>query len=245
MALIINIEVAILYFVKVGIRVDDYRLSYQIAKELKKRGFEFVMIKDYPECAVDFMISEFEENLDAVGIVRRFISQIYGKQRFGKMVVGIDPGPRPGVVVVGDGNIVEEEQLNNVSDVRKYIDKVFSDYDPERMIIRIGNGDLVNRNRIVNSLVSNYRVEIVDERNTSEKNTNKDIESAKAIAFSKGTVIKTKLNTVVRDGYLRELQRRSRIESNGLITISKKLAREVALGNMSLQEAIEYMREKE
>jgi len=53
-----------------------------------------------------------------------------------------------------------------------------------------------------------------------------------------------KLNLIIREGYLRDIQRRSRIESHGEITISRSLAREVALGNLSLEEAIERMRRK-
>ncbi|MCD6275248.1 MAG: hypothetical protein J7J42_00685, partial [Thermoplasmata archaeon] len=166
------------------------------------------------------------------------------KKKFERVIVGIDPGPKPGIAVVGDGNFVEEVQLSDVEEVRSYIDKVYEGYRADSFIVRIGDGDLVNRNRIINALVDDYRVELVDERNTSESINNKDIESAKVIAFTRGKRVRKKLNLIIREGYLRDIQRRSRIESHGEITISRSLAREVALGNLSLEEAIERMRRK-
>jgi hypothetical protein len=41
------------------------------------------------------------------------------------------------------------------------------------------------------------------------------------------------------EGELRELQRRSRIKSQGRVTISSEMARRVALGELTLIEAIE------
>lgn len=235
---------------KVGIFVKDFRFAYRIALELQKRSIPYELLRDEKETE-NFEVILSDSPRDNFVIchepeecARRVHSYLYGKKRFERIIVGIDPGPKPGVVVVGDGHLVEEVQLSNVEEVRNFVDKVYRGYSPDNLVIRIGDGDIVNRNRIVNSLVENYHVEIVNERNTSEAITNKDVESAKLIAFTRGRIVRNKLNVVIREGYLKEIQRRSRICSEGKITISRELAREVALGKISLEDAISRMRGK-
>ncbi len=237
---------------KIGIFMSDFRLGYLVSLELKKRGIKYEILQSENEIdKYPLVISNVLHGRNIIfcdnpeNCARKAVAYTYGKRKFKKIVVGIDPGPKPGIAVVGDGYFVEEIQLSNLWEVRRYIDSISEGYEPEYMIIRIGDGDIVNRNRIVNALIGTYPVELVDERNTSESITNKDVESAKAIAFSRGKMIRDKLNTVIREGYIRELQRRSRIESNGKITISRALAKDVAQGKLSLEEAIERMRRKD
>ena len=231
--------------------MKDFRFAYRIALELQKRSIPYELLRDEKETRnFEVVLSDspgdnFVICHEPEECARRVHSYLYGKKRFERIIVGIDPGPKPGVAVVGDGNFVEEVQLSNVEEVRNFVDKVYRGYSPDSLVIRIGDGDIVNRNRIVNSLVEDYRVEIVNERNTSEAITNKDVESAKVIAFTRGRIVRNKLNVVIREGYLKEIQRRSRIRSDGKITISRELAREVALGKISLEDAISRMRERD
>ncbi len=236
--------------VKVGIMMEDKRLEYRIMEEFKKRRIPFVLLNT-PYEKVDVVVSDIPRDFENTIIVhdektatRRVTPYLHGRKKFYKIVVGIDPGPKPGLAVVGDGIIVEEMQLNCVDKIRSTVDEIYEGYKPQRMIVRVGNGDIVNRNKIVNSLLDDYTVELVDERGTSSSITNRDIESAKTIAFSKGKLIKEKLTTNIRDGYVREIQRRSRIESNGMITISKRLAKRVILGEITMHEAIELARRR-
>ena len=228
--------------------VEDKRLEYRFMEELKRRGIPFMLLTSYSE-NVDVIVSDVPQDFEAIVakdaeiMARRVISYLYGKKKFHKIVVGIDPGPKPGVAVVGDGLIVEEIHLSSVNLIKNVVDNIYAGYAPEKFLIRVGNGDVVNRNRIINFLVEDYAVEIVDERNTSNSITNSDVESAKNIAFARGNVVSKKLNTIVREGHLREIQRRSRIESKGMITISKSLALRVLLGEITMNEAINIARE--
>ena len=228
--------------------MENKRLEYMVMEELRRRDIPFVLVSSYP-ANVDIYVSDVPREFDAVVskdakiIVRRVISYFYGRKKFHRVVVGIDPGPRPGMAVVGDGAVVEETQLSSVNVVKEVVDEIYRGYAPEKFLIRIGNGDIVNRNRIVNMLIDDYLVEMVDERNTSTSITNRDVESAKNIAFSRGNIVKKKLNTILREGHIREIQRRSRIASMGMITISKSLARRVLVGELTMEEAINIARE--
>ena len=229
--------------------MKDFKLEYLVEKELKdmRRRFEVIGeerdAKNYDMLLTDYFSGE---NCilchDAKECIRRLKSYLYGKRRFMKMVVGIDPGPKPGIAVIGDGIVVEEIQLSSISKVRGLIDEIYLDYSPQFFMVRIGDGDITNRNRIINSLVEDYVIELVNEKNTSEAITNKDVESAKVIAFTRGKRVREKLNIVIKEGYLKDIQRKSRIESNGKITISRALAKKVALGELSLKEAIDKAR---
>lgn len=229
--------------------MKDLKLEYLVEKELKEMGRRFEVIggeryvKNYDVVLTDYFDGEnCVLCYEAKECIRRLKSYLYGKKRFMKLVVGIDPGPKPGIAVIGDGVVVEEIQLSSVSEVKGLIDSIYYGYSPQIFLIRIGDGDITNRNRIINSLVEHYPIELVDEKNTSEVITNKDVESAKVIAFTRGKRVREKLNIVVKEGYLKDIQRKSRIESNGKITISRILAKKVALGELTLKEAINKVR---
>ncbi len=227
---------------------DDKRLEYRVMSALSQRGIPFTILKDtrdFPGPVLSDAPRGHDEILveDEMVGVRRVISYIHGKKRFSRVVVGIDPGPKPGIAVIGDGIVVEEIHLSDVSETKNAVDSIYRGYSPIRFLVRVGDGDIVNRNRIVNSLVEDYEIELVDERNTTTSITNRDVVSAKNIAFSHGRIIRNKINTVVKEGYLREIQRRSRIESRGQVTIPRDLAKKVALGEITLNKAIELTRE--
>ncbi len=238
----------IFLMVKVGLMLEDKRLEYRIITIFKEREIPFIIINDTIHHNGP-VISDVHRDFEAIYVhneeqaARRVISYFYNKERFCRIIVGVDPGPNPGLAVVGDGHVLEKMHLNDVLDVRAAVDNISSDYAPMRLTVRVGNGDIVNRNRIVNSLVDTYEVELVDEKNTTTTITNRDVEAAKNIAFTRGTPVRGKLNTVIREGYIRDIQRKSRIESNGLVTISRALAKKVAAGELSLKQAIELTRE--
>ena len=229
--------------------MKNLKLEYLVENELKEmhRRFEVMSgeryIKNYDVVLTDYLDGK---NCilchEAKECIRKLKSHLYGKEKFEKLVVGIDPGPKPGIAVIGDGVVVEEIQLSSVSKVRGLIDEIYLGYSPGFFLVRIGDGDITNRNRIINSLVEDYIIELVNEKNTSEAITNRNVESAKIIAFTRGKRVREKLNIVVKEGYLKDIQRKSRIESNGKITISRDLAKKVALGEMSLKEAINKAR---
>ncbi len=233
---------------KVGLEFEDKRLEFRVMRELSKWGIPCEItnhtINEYSIVLSDHSVDGAIIVSDPMVAVRKVVSFTYGKNRFLRVIVGIDPGPMPGLAVIGDGHVVEEIQLTSVEEVYDSVKNIHEGYAPEKFVVKIGNGDIVNRNRIINALIPEFLVEIVDEKSTSDTITNRNVEAAKHIAFVHGHVVRDPLNIVIKDGYLREIQRRSRIESGGKITISKTLARDVALGKIKIDEAIERMREE-
>src|SRR5438876_620584 len=82
------------------------------------------------------------------------------------------------------------------------------------------------------------RVEIVDEAGTTHRTPQPDVDAAIDIARTPGRRVQPPFEIRPTPGEVREIQRRSRLESGGLVTISSELAGAVARGDFSLEEAI-------
>ena len=105
--------------------------------------------------------------------------------------------------------------------------------------MRIGHGDRTNRNRILNALAQEgLPTEIVDEAGTTDRTQEPDIDAAIKIAFVPGVRATPPYDVEPTPGEVREIQRRSRMSSEGGVTISKELASRVARGEITLDEAV-------
>ncbi len=162
-----------------------------------------------------------------------------GGDEYTHLVIGVDPGKRPGIAVIGDGTIVNTYQAPSVERTAPYIDQMLATYPSKRVTIRIGHGATTQRNRIINALLERgCEVEIVDETNTSERVEDRDIHAAINIAITQGEPVHDRFAIHPTDGELKNIQRLSRLESSGKVTIGRNLARRVALGELTLAEAL-------
>ncbi|MGC9060346.1 MAG: hypothetical protein ACP5JR_03820 [Thermoplasmata archaeon] len=177
--------------------------------------------------------------------VLRAMKVILEREIIYELVIGIDPGEHIGLAAVGDGAVLGTATVFSQRDmlhvVRTYL-KVFPAF---RKIIRVGHGDITKRNKIISLLWKlQIPIEIVDERNTTTIGSEPDIEAAVKIAMQNGKDIAKKPRIHPTAGEIRNIQRISRIKSNGALTISKKYAAEVAMGKITIEEAIEKQKKK-
>jgi len=242
-----------------AIATDNFKFYYDIVKELKQRDIPFVSLSptdDIPS-NVDVVVTTEKESQaiefdNIVSVeddirkgVREALSRLSGKISYNQMIVGIDPGIKPGVALVGDGKILETEYADSPEEVREIIDHYIDGYNFKKMIIKIGHGDKTNRNRTINSLEGlAARKEIVNEDDTTILGEKPDLEAAKKIALTQGQLLSGTYEIEATDGEMREIQRRSRIKSVGDITISKKLAKKVVEGELNLKQAIKKQKDK-
>jgi len=241
----------------IGILTSDFRVYYDLIKALKSRDVSFVSLSfEEPIPAnVGVVITtedemneiEFpntvvvEEDIElTIDIAQRVLS---GKEEFMKVIIGIDPGKRPGIAVIGDGEILGTAQVSSPEGVREIVDRALKSYPAEEFIVRIGHGDTTHRNRIINSLSEfGLSVEISDETRTTRISETPDIDAAIDIALTSGKEAKKRYKVKPTEGELRNIQRQSRIASKGKVTISKEEARLVAVGKITLEEAIKRER---
>jgi hypothetical protein len=158
-----------------------------------------------------------------------------------ELVVGIDPGPRPGYAVLAGDRPIEEGTLDTPEAVGRLGSLLHRRFPGHPIRFRVGRGDHVARDRIVNSLVPLRRpVELVDERGTTPRGHRRprDAAAARAIARAAGDPVRGRATVRVTAGEVANLQRLSRLGSGGSFTIPRALAQRVLRGEISFPEAI-------
>lgn len=181
---------------------------------------------------------------DPVSTASRAIHAEKGYGPIESMIIGIDPGRRPGIAVLAGDMVVEVHQVS-VTEVEPLVRKIIHDYRPSSVLIRIGHGARLVTTQITNSLLqAGFRVEMVDESGTTphigrdvHTHTLRDIIAAINIARIKGVPV-GKLDVEPSKGEIRVIQEASRSMSDGRATIPRYLARQVARGELTIDEAI-------
>jgi len=244
----------------IGILTEDFRLYYDLIKMLKQRDIPFlslsfkdpipddvgVVLTSWGEMdKVDFQYKIGVDDKDLEQALALAIRKLGHKDVYDKIVVGIDPGKAPGLVVFGDEKLLVQRVVKSPEDVKVVIIGILANYPSKDFVVKIGHGDIINRNRIINTLAElDLNIFIVDETNTTTSVHDPDIYAAMDIARGEGYAAQKMYDLEVTDGLLHDIKRRSRLMSDGNVTISTELARQVALGKMSMLQAIEEQRAK-
>jgi RNase H-fold protein (predicted Holliday junction resolvase) len=237
---------------------QDFELSYDLLRLLKRRGLAFKSL-DFREPVpgdVGVIITGPDEegsidhanvvvaDADRDGAIAEAIRILSGMEKVRTLVVGIDPGEkRIGFALVADGTVLEAKEFHTVGEVDEALDGMAERFSSKSLIVRVGHGAPTVRNRIVNAALGrDLRVEISDETSTTRKVDLPDVEAAITIAGVPGVLVDEALRVSPSKGELRHIKKQSRERSGGDLTISTALARRVALGELSLDEAISIMK---
>ncbi|PDH22619.1 MAG: hypothetical protein CND89_03725 [Marine Group II euryarchaeote MED-G38] len=239
---------------RVGVRTNDFQLAYRLIKKLRHSQIKYVQLEYDAEIPSDIIFwfgtdEEVRQSTDKNGVscdidevditVQKYINIILAGPNVELLSFGVDTGPRPGLAWFADGRLIGSLQLEEVDSVVKEINQIIYHISPKSSIIRIGKGPRTLSNRIVNNcLDKGFSVELVDENNTSFGSRHDHVSSAKNIALKKGISVFKRLKVIPTKGEVREIQRISRLASQGKSTIPSNLARSVATGRISLTEAL-------
>lgn len=247
----------------IGLMTTDFYLFHELAKALKIRDIPFISLnlgEDVP-AFVGAVITTSEElervNFPLVVVAEDFgypknrgreimdtivdhaLVLTLGKRTIEHLVVGIDPGKRPGLALFADGIMLHTIHTTGPEHAVSLIEALLDIYPGRKILVRIGDGAPRERNIIINALLDlGIAVEMVNEDSTSARFGKADTMAAAAIGKKGGRRVTSRLRSKITRGQIRYLQDQSRIVSNGQITISSTLAREVAGGHMSLEEAV-------
>jgi hypothetical protein len=160
----------------------------------------------------------------------------------GEIVVGIDPGPRPGYAVLAGGTVLGEGILDAPEAAGSFASHLRHRFPSRHVLFRVGAGDPPARNRIVNALLEHQRsIELVNERGTTPRGSRRprDAAAARTIARTPGQSVRERLTVTFTPGEVSNLQRLSREGSGGRITISRSSAHRVLRGEITLSEALD------
>jgi hypothetical protein len=178
-----------------------------------------------------------------VGLIARNHSS-----RFQKMLIGIDPGEKIGVAAICDGMTLSAKTVS-IKNLNNVIQSFLLTFPSEAIIIRIGDKPISMSNVIFNRIfqafqkVPNVRLEIVNEAASNVKTTfsqqkySLDEKAAITIGFREGQPKTHMVRNAIPPGRVKEIQNWSR-KVSGNITLDSKLAELVALGKISIEDAL-------
>ena len=242
-----------------GVYTKDFSLYHDLIVVLKHRVIPYVSLnslEDIPRRVGVILTSE--EELASVPLLKAVAVDVYesvdsavdlalqkltGKELYSKLFIGIDPGERPGIAIVGDDILLQKTSVEDPGSVISEVRRIQKVYPAKELGIRIGHGSVILRNRIINSLIPlEIPIEIVDETSTTLPQTQRferDREAAAAIAMLAGGRVQTRLPLEPTRGAIRNVQKYSRQLTEGRLTISEDMALKVLRGELSLLEAVE------
>jgi len=153
-----------------AVYTKDFSLYHDIVKGLKKRKVAYVSLsildniprrigviltsqKELREIPLSKKVAvDAQDTIDyAIDLA---LQKLTGKELYSKIFIGIDPGERPGIAIVGDDILLQKMQVEGPENVASEIKRLLNVYPSKDICIRIGHGSMITRNRIINSLIS-------------------------------------------------------------------------------------------
>ncbi|WP_128476286.1 hypothetical protein [Halorussus pelagicus] len=242
----------------VVVATADFEVYHGVVNELRDRGVTFTTVEpgdSLPEGATVLIRAEgdddsAEEIADADAEVetvladpddpRRAVDEALARLRGGegRTVVGIDPGTRPGIAVLS-GDVVVAAFHVPLADVSETVRREVADaVDP---VVRIGDGARLQGSQLVREL-EDVAVELVDETGTTPylgtgARGMGDVLAAVNIARLEGERVEGR-DIEPTAGELQVIKNKSRERAADNREIDEELARRVAAGDLTLEEAM-------
>ncbi|AKA49570.1 hypothetical protein IX51_11190 [uncultured archaeon] len=164
---------------RIGIFTLDFKFYHDVIKDLRSWNLPFTSIEspDNVPRDVSVILSSVNDEYDLpnqikaenpTSGIRMALPRLMNKTQFKSLVIGIDPGPKPGIAVLADGVLLEAYECSSTRKVRKEVHDISSGYFYREIMVKIGDGDAPNRNEIIKSIEKlGISILVVDEKNTS------------------------------------------------------------------------------
>lgn len=164
---------------RVGIFTLDFKFYHDIIVDLRKWKIPFTSLEstsNIPQDVAVVLSSEKDERFwdrqinarDSTYGIRNSLPLLMNREVFDEVVIGLDPGPYPGVAVIADNVLTEAFETPMIEMVRKEVMEIRDSYRYRNISIKIGDGDKPHRDRIIQDLAeTGIDLKVVDERNTS------------------------------------------------------------------------------
>lgn len=236
----------------------NFEIYHDVVGELRDRGVSFTTIDPDDALPVETTVvitgPGERDRLAASDVVvaepdapRRAVEAALAVLRGddGRTVVGVDPGRKPGIAVLSGDVVVAAFQVpaNDAADVVR--DAIRDAVDP---IVRVGDGARREGATIVDGL-ENVRVELVDETGTTPSlgtgaRGMGDVLAAVNIARLSGDPVDSR-SFEPTEGEIQRVKARSRERSSDNRAIDTELARQVARGDLDVDDALRRHRNRE
>jgi hypothetical protein len=231
------------------VATEDFEVYHGVVDELRDRGVRFTTVEPgdtLPEGARVAVVGPEDEHPN-IGTVRadpenprRAVDEALAILRGedGRTIVGIDPGDRPGIAVLSGDTVVAAFQVPADETAEVVARETEDAGDP---LVRIGDGARLEGAKIIEA-IEDVPVELVDETGTTPylgtgARGMGDVLAAVNIARLEGDVVQER-DIEPTPGEIQRIKDRSRRESEAERTISERLARKVATGELRMEEAL-------
>lgn len=260
---------------RIGVLTSDFALYHDAIRALREADLAFVSLAfgSAPDPSVGVVLTSWRDAVagslppalpvvavgldekgqeDLAGAISQAVRVLEGVRAYGDLVIGIDPGQRPGVALVADGRLVHASQVYRVAAAAERVRELLAQSPHRTALVRIGDGAPRERDEIVADLWAlreeGVRLEVVDESGTTPPAGKlpwpADVAAAIAIARTAGVNARWPRRRRVALGHVRDVQRLSRIQSEGQFTISRQSAERVVRGESTLDEEVRAERER-
>ena len=228
----------------------DFEIYYEVVDELRGRGVAFTTIQPSEEIpdATRVVIAGAEDEIETdleVAVAepenaRQAVDEAFAIMRGtqGRTIIGIDPGPRPGIAVLEGDQAVAVFHVPLADAASVVLEEVADAADP---VVRIGDGARLEGSKLIGEL-QDVHVELVDETGTTPYlgtgvRAGGDVVAAINIARREGEVVESR-EVEPTAGELQIIKDRSRKQSAENRAINELLARRVASGELTIDEAL-------
>jgi hypothetical protein len=206
----------------IAIVTSSGRAYYKLVTELKKREITFLSLtpnQAIPKSVRVVITTKRDQKMvdhpqifiyvadeDPSPVIDRVIQRLKGKDKYGKLVFGVDPGKRVGLVVMDDGSVVRTRILSSIEKTATTILDAVNRMDAREKIVKIGDGAPVYQGVLIalldEALPSDVVIESVEEKGTTRPSRRrsfprrraKDVYSAIRIARRKGREVARRRN---------------------------------------------------
>lgn len=179
---------------RMGILTRDFGLYHDLVRMLRERRFPFASLAfgEIPDPSIGVVVTSWKDAVspglpedlpvvavsvdregreDLEGAIAQALRILEGVREYIEVVIGIDPGQRPGVAVLADGRLLHATQAYQVRDVSALVRGFLNQFPHERARVRVGHGAPRDRDRILADLWplrgEDVTLEVVDETGTT------------------------------------------------------------------------------
>ncbi len=227
----------------------------------------------YQNCSSFYSIIDYEMYPNFTSLILNVLRELYDIHDYTTLQVGIDPGQKDiGIAYFLDQTLIYTETVHTADKVIDRINMSAASFAPSEIEVKIGNGSLRPLRDILkvlteeDNLISPIYIYLVDESGSSKQNglyiqntkafypeykksITRDEQAAIIIGYRSGKELTEGdleyiFSKEAQPAELKHIQRKSRKVSKGKLSLSRELANQVYLGNITLEEAIEIQEKK-
>ena len=144
---------------------------YIIVSELKKKHVSFLSLTPNERIPIQIKVvitTEkerplikhervliFEDGMEPEALINQAFRVVQGKERYGKIVIGVDPGGVFGLAVLADGKVVQTENCFSVEETSDKIKSILENFKSDSatsISVKIGDGVLEYKDDLLQTL---------------------------------------------------------------------------------------------